>query len=497
VQGELGAQQRKGRDRIVAELQYRRIGIDSLLLNTRNPRLDPVGHQDEAIRAMLEDQQDKLLTLAKHMMDNGLNPIDPILVKPYGERWVVREGNRRIVALKLVNEPALVPTSHVKLRERFEELNVLADSELLFNVNCVILEDEEKINVWVGLKHTGENEGAGTVSWDGTQTSRFRTIVEKKRDMMLEFLDHLRTLPEVGSDLKASLSSIKKTNFDRLMGDPYARQRLGLDVKDRCLVFCAGVSDCLLLVLHDLACSEFSVGRIYTKADRRKYVESVVSQVESANAGARGLSPVESASAASCSGDDEDENPGGEGNSARSENVSDTSVGSSGTAPPKSSPSACVGTHRKVSHHANRKALVPGNHTLSIGHARIHKIFLELKKLDLRMYPNAGAVLFRTFIELSCDCYIERHGLAKKKLNPNSKLYSKIDAIAKDLKASGVMTDNGLRPISLMTSSDTHTQSVRTFNHYVHNKDVTPVVSDLISAWDDVWPFVQKTWGNS
>jgi len=100
---------------------YKKINITNLLLNPSNPRFNPVEHQSEAIDAMIRDQQDKLVVLARHISLYGLNPSDLILVKPYKKQWVVREGNRRVTALKLVNEPSLIPSDFPKLKKEFQQ----------------------------------------------------------------------------------------------------------------------------------------------------------------------------------------------------------------------------------------------------------------------------------------------------------------------------------------------------------------------------------------
>ena len=78
---------------------------------------------------------------------------------------------------------------------------------------------------------------------------------------------------------------------------------------------------------------------------------------------------------------------------------------------------------------------------------------------------------------MSADYYIVSKGISK--VNVDSQLGKKIEAIADDMKKKGIMTDHELRPIRQMTSSPSQTQSVRTFHSYVHNLDVTPVADDL------------------
>ncbi len=129
---------------------------------------------------------------------------------------------------------------------------------------------------------------------------------------------------------------------------------------------------------------------------------------------------------------------------------------------------------------------------MTISHPRIVRIFNELKSLDIDTYPNAGAVLFRVFIELSADCYITKYALSA--VNVDSRLGKKLEAIIADLESKLIMTAHELRAAKQMSSSQTQNNSVKTFHSYVHNKDVTPSATDLKSAWEDLWTFTENIW---
>jgi len=94
----------------------RTIKIEDLLINPENFRFEPFASQKEAIDRMVADQNDKLFNLAEHILDNGLNPNDKIQVVVSNHdpsKYIVLEGNRRTVTLKLLEHPALIdnPTS--------------------------------------------------------------------------------------------------------------------------------------------------------------------------------------------------------------------------------------------------------------------------------------------------------------------------------------------------------------------------------------------------
>jgi hypothetical protein len=89
-------------------VEYRVIVLESLLLDTLNPRHNPVESQREALDALLEGRgAQELLRLADDISQFGVSPIDLALVIPDGNVFIVLEGNRRVAALKLLKNPGL------------------------------------------------------------------------------------------------------------------------------------------------------------------------------------------------------------------------------------------------------------------------------------------------------------------------------------------------------------------------------------------------------
>lgn len=468
--------------------EYKQLRVTDLLLNTQNPRFDPVQHQTQAIHAMIEDQGDKLTELAKHIASNGFSPMEIVLVQPIGTQWLVREGNRRVTALKLINEPELIPDSYAKMKRDFSALNKKMDSAILNNLLCVICTDEDTINAWILLKHTGENKGIGTVGWDAYQISRFSSMVSGKSDPKALFFDTLKEMTAIPKSLKDRFFSIKKTNYDRLLGDPGVRNLLGIDFNNGIFSLPRGINAYFLTVLNDLT-GEFSVGRIYSKKDRKAYMDDVKSRVEN-NESTSISSQLETLEGMQTpnAGVSSDENV------QYSRPLVMPDVTSTETPPKDSSPvqKTEAFTANKKTYPIKRKTLIPAQHKLAIGNPRIARVFAELKKLECERYPNAVSALFRVFVELSCDCYIATNSIPG--VNADSRLGVKIEAIANDIESKKLMTKNELRTARQMATGQTQNQSVKTFHSYVHNKDVTPISTDLLVAWDDLFPFLENIW---
>ena len=88
------------------------IALDSLLIDTDNPRLEgPLQDQRAAICAVAVNQGPKLAVLAKDIVEHGVNPSHSLIVTQFEEDsryFVVLEGNRRVAALKILDEPGLI-----------------------------------------------------------------------------------------------------------------------------------------------------------------------------------------------------------------------------------------------------------------------------------------------------------------------------------------------------------------------------------------------------
>lgn len=90
--------------------------IDNLRLWNENPRLNPDEKHitlADFVEDITEDENDRrnFLDLVKSIAINGFIPAEPIVVwqDTYNNKYYVAEGNRRILALKLLREPSRAP----------------------------------------------------------------------------------------------------------------------------------------------------------------------------------------------------------------------------------------------------------------------------------------------------------------------------------------------------------------------------------------------------
>lgn len=437
------------------------ISLTNLLLNIENPRFDLVGNQREALDAMINDQPDKIYNLSKDIVSNGmLNPSELVIVTPSEsdkKLYVVLEGNRRITALKILSNPSLIATSHASYYKRIKPLADKFKASPITEVLCSVFTDAEEANKWIKLKHTGENDGIGVVRWDAQQVARFEERIDGTSPIALQAIDFLRKEGSVSDKLKNRLKDVPSTNLDRLLKDKSVQSVIGLSIKDNRLQTSLKRKEVvkgLIKIVTDLVEKKIKVKDIYTKEDRERYVES--------------FKPIDIP------------------DKKQRERTSWELVSTSNSA--KSKPK----TTNKGTIIKDRDTLIPKDCILQITDVRLTKIYKELRRLEVSSYENAVGVLFRVFIELSIDAYLDKYPV--QNITVDSKLKQKVIDVTLHMEQSGVSKKNELKGIRSAVNNQHDILSMDTFNAYVHNRHLSPIAKNLITSWDNIQIFITKLW---
>jgi hypothetical protein len=416
---------------------------------------------------MIDDQGDKLIRLAKDIIESGINPSDlPIVIPHESEKnnYIVVEGNRRVTTLKLLFEPQLC--THPIMSSKFKDLSNIFLKNPIAGIDCVIYKDRESSDHWVDLKHTGANNGVGTEQWDAT--ARRRRIDRNKENPGTD-LQIKNFLIEVGGYDPSTLDAFRGipiTTVKRLVGTKEIREFLGLELKEGVL-YSKHNKEETLRVLEEFfapfASGDKKVKHVYDKDDRISYLSGLDP--------ATGANPLQATS---------DAWP------LTSPPPSETKQPPPGKQPPlgKGFPQA-----RSKPLSQNRKILI--DKPISISHRRINGIYGELRKLEVKDFPNAVAVLLRVFLEASLDNFIE---INKIESHSNDKLHQKITKVAKHMEDNGLLSNHELKPLRNAASVPNSLFSTNTLNAYVHNSIIQPKPTELNATWNEMEPFMKKLW---
>jgi hypothetical protein len=205
--------------------------VDNILLDTENPRISPSGNQREALQKIVDDQGSKLVALAKSIAQDGLNPMDRLLViraVTPKNRFIALEGNRRLAALKILNNPSLLGGLTIKtgLQKRFESVAASYDHSIK-TLDCNEVESRIEAAMWIRLRHTGENKGRGIVDWGAVASARFLGT-----NPSLQALDLVLNHGELTADERSFIDDgFPISTLDRLLRNPAVRTMLGLSIR--------------------------------------------------------------------------------------------------------------------------------------------------------------------------------------------------------------------------------------------------------------------------
>lgn len=462
----------------MAEPKIERIRITNLHLDLKNPRFEEQPSQMDAIHTMIADQQEKLMALAKDIFENGLNPTDLIVVERMTDgnnQYRVLEGNRRITCLKLISNPKLVPETFPNIRRLFVKLNGTKErADQLRRPLCVIFDQEEDADVWIERKHSGEQDGRGTIAWNPLQKSRYKTRHGAKGSLPLQVVNFLGRLSKEDTSLKSLLYNLENTtNIERLLSDPYVREVLMLNLQDGFLKSFDTIERTkkkLVKLLEATSQSDFNVNVIKHKSDRKTFIDDFHCHLDDPNPTA--LEQGWSLNDPGCA-------------------VQAVQQPSNGGAAGQPAPMRLPKPTRK---------LIADDFQIPIDDTRIGQLFKELKGMLPSTHPNAVAVLLRVFVELSVDCFNERYCLLPDGCLTSSSshepLKDKIDKSIRKLKKLGKINDDLAKGILHELKDDNSALSIHTMNGFVHNYHFSPKADSLRTGWENIKWYIERLWQN-
>ena len=204
--------------------------IDQLKLDLHNPRIGNATDQHEAMQQVIDDQDYKLANLAENIVDNNsLNPMDRLLVlKDADGKYIVLDGNRRALALKLLANPTALTGLKVRpaLQKRFEAAAVRFDEAAIEPISGFEVAERADASTWIEQRHKSEDEGRGIVGWSAEAIARFTG-----RDPALQALDFVRQHAELTDAEKTVLAGkfpiTKTTNASLTLYRTRYQRRVG------------------------------------------------------------------------------------------------------------------------------------------------------------------------------------------------------------------------------------------------------------------------------
>jgi hypothetical protein len=438
------------------------ISIHLLDCDGDNPRFRrEVDNGRDAVREVYRRRTaEEQLELAQDILENGLSPIEPILVTagPKAEnektdhqvRYIVLEGNRRVSVIKSLAAPEIV--EDLMSRPQYARLVGLSrayDENIPRQVNCVIVGDRAAAAPWLSKRHVPGKGARGKIPWDTIEQERFARRYEGVESPTLKLLE---MVADFSKAFDMSNTKFNYTNMTRLFQTPVIRRVLGVD-EERSPASMNGKHLRILgpeievlplweyivqLIADD---QRFSVNMIRRKEDQCKFVSNIPLNImpcyskmsadyRSAVAafevelGARlnlrdresiivsdaVVEPVLAHKAADVPGK-QGVNPPTLLETVRAKPSKDEGKAQHNSTAPSIEAQTTVpanvhsngGRLKKTKPPHRRDTLVPPDLQLDVAPERVVHIVYELKSLKVDQYPNACVALFRLLLEISVN----------------------------------------------------------------------------------------------
>ena len=444
--------------------------IDSLDLDLENPRITLATDQRDAMQKILNEQKVRLINLAESIAAKGLNPMDRCLVlrsEARADKFIVLEGNRRVLAAKLLKNPSLLTTLEMPeaFRKKLQKAALTFDVSKIEPVDCYEVTDRTEGNDWLRQRHSGADAGRGIVNWSAIAGSRFRG-----RDPALQALDFVLEHGGLSDEDKERIAGkFPLTTLDRLLSTPSVRTAIGFEITGGKLQTELPPEEALKplkRMVLDLAGKDWNVTKLKSKDQQNAYIGKLKAS-DRPNLSRK------------------------TGTALAVEGITDKDFAAKPPSPAKKS---------RAGRTSQRTTIVPKSCKLNVTTAKIDGIYKELKVLLLIKHVHAISVLLRVFLEMSVDEYLVSKACStltfKDPKSPrilDKKLKDKVKETIAHMVAKGAPEKDFKGVLTAMNDSQ-NPFSIDTLHAYIHNRFFTPTDTHLVTGWDNAQPFFEKIW---
>lgn len=468
----------------------RQRSIDQLRPWSNNPRLNPE-EQHVNIRDYIEDiiQEDgdkkSFMDLVRSIAINGFIPADPIVVwkDEKNDRYYVAEGNRRVLALKLLRDPSKAPReirgTVTRLANNWERI------EKIFVNIAPSFEDAE----W----YISQRNSTSSIQqkWSRLQQMRWieslydkyadsQDILEQKSSMSIseieQIIRYIRLLNLVEEEqVKTALTDTEYkaatahtfpiTIFERFFNLTKVREKWGVEFDGTKITFVnkSGFLTAFTEVIRRIVSNKPNY-KLDTRNISAEKIDSLLDELPKVDINT--VDPYEVGDKTETEPEEEKPEPPA----------------------PKPKPKSLKGD-------LNRNKLILECYQLNTTEARMSQLFGELKRLSVNSYVSVCAAAVRIFLELAVLDYIQSEGLEAQMRNDFKNdfkkiiLKSRIDYLSRksrlkdNPKAKKILCD-------LINEKERYTLDV--LNGYVHSKDTEYLNKQYLNGfWDHIFPLLQ------
>jgi hypothetical protein len=494
--------------------------VDNLKLWSDNPRLDPSSKLVKVrdfVEELISDSTDEqnFLSLLKSIATRGFMAFEPIVIwKNEDEHFMVAEGNRRVMALKLLRDPNKAPMS---IRKVVVNYSRMIDRDDIEKIKVCLAPSYEDSRWYILQRHSPM--ATEQVRWQRLQQQRFIInvydstgqkidetidITGFKRSAIIEALRYVKirdiaTRPEVTAYLTFSEKEqvyshkISMSVLERWFGNSVVRKAWHIEFNENGATINADEASFYAAYAQFLKLMFSKDNELGFKVDTRKidthfkeifdYLPKVKS-LEEGKASPTPTTPPDSGTPDS----------GAPDSGAPDSGTPDSGTPDSGTPDKPIAPVVQPVPDPKPSLKGNPKRLKLTDtfHDITAKNYKLKALFEELQKLPVRRYPNVSAASIRIFLELAVDEYVNSADLKGEVARRKERNYDKVTLSEKlNLLRDEFIDDRDANNTIRDLSNYTNDFSLSTLNGYIHGNKVDKVEPQFLNRfWDMLSPLL-------
>jgi len=438
--------------------QIEEYSIAALYLDQHNIRT-PISEEDQ--NALIRDMftNEDAFHIVKSYVQNNVFPDEfPIYIKENGKRIII-EGNRRLAALKALNEPDIVPawTNRIK---------ALRNPNIV-KIRVVLAPNREAAIKHIANKHTVNYRRA----WKPLRQAYFyKSQIENGKSIeeiinefpehnvpkfikMLE-MHHLAKSMEINDSLKEKIHDDRNfpiTNLERFYTDKNVSNFLGIEF-DR-LGKVQGKIDKnefekgFKKIIEDIAMGDIDSRKYNKISEREKYINDLPEQFKPdlSKKSSFGISDFKELDV-----------------------------------------SKKNGKGRERSKRIPKGLFIQADVPFKLPSTSLRLMYNELGNIEVKTFPNATHDLLRSFLECVLVFYLkvtEEYGLVKARSSLNPTLSEMLTFISSDNKCTSITDASIKRVVAQIKSDYAHSYSLERMNMINHNENWNSNEKEVRSAW--------------
>jgi hypothetical protein len=465
------------------------IEVEKLSLDLKNFRTTQQKTEPNAIKAMISIKPERFFAVMESIIEDGYLPTENIILLKDGDKLIVKEGNRRIAALKLIHGKYKIAEYGIPkhIIEKVKLLGAVWKKDNL-KVPCTTFNslEADKVDRVVDLAH-GKGEKASRDPWNSVARSRHNRDVKDGSEPALDILEKYLKVGQnlTGQQKERWGGEFPLTVLNEAIIKIYNRfgaiNSVDLAKKYPKINFLTGFEE----MIRDIGLEQLETRQIRNTDNGHDFAErygiivptTVPNLTVPANtAGSSttkptGFVPVNPMAT----------NP--------SQHTSNTTSATPTVTPSNPTPPALASNDPKHVANILKKFNPRGNNRQKVVVLRD-----ELRKLKVNDNPIAFCLLLRSIFEISAKIYAQEKSIATTKSNGKEKTLAELlktitDAITNNNSNTGMV--RVLHGAITEISRQDGLLSITSMNQLVHHTTFSIVPKDICTLFGNIYPLLE------